>query len=355
MIGERIKRARNAVGLSMRAAGELAGLSAMAISKIERGLVTPASQTLIRLARALDTPLEYFFRPETADLSGIEYRKRAALGAKQLKRIEADVLEQVERYLELQALFPQPPVKEFAIPDGLPEEVDDLAQIELIALRIRKAWRLGERTIQNVIDVLEENGVLVLTTAHAGGGRFDGMAAQADGFPVIVVGTDWPGDRQRFTLAHELGHLVMEGRLAAGLNTESACHRFAGAFLAPKPAVVSEFGVHRKRIEPRELYNLKHEYGLSMWAWIYRARDVNIISNKVHDILIKTFSSRGWRKKEPGDPYPSESPKMFEQLVVRAHAEDMISTSKAAELMRTPVDALRDKLSMEGLNAPADQ
>jgi len=77
MLAERIKRARLAVGLSQRAAAERAGLSAMAISKFERGLTTPTSKTLVRLARALDTRLEFFFRPETITIRNLQFRKRS--------------------------------------------------------------------------------------------------------------------------------------------------------------------------------------------------------------------------------------------------------------------------------------
>ena len=74
---------------------------------------------------------------------------------------------------------------------------------------------------------------------------FDGMAATVDGIPVVVVGRGWPGDRQRFTLAHELGHLVLHGRLASDVDEEAAANRFAGAFLAPADEVRKELGEKR--------------------------------------------------------------------------------------------------------------
>ena len=82
-------------------------------------------------------------------------------------------------------------------------------------------------------------------------------------------------------------------------------------------------------------------YGLSMQGWMHRARDLGILSDGHYRSLVKMFSVRGWRKKEPGEDYPREEPKLFEQLVFRTLAEDLISESKAAELMNQPLMAFR--------------
>ena len=195
MIGERIKRARVAAGLSQREAAKRADLSAMAISKFERGEATPTSKTLIRLARALNTPTEFFFRPETVTLGKLEYRKRSSLGRKQLARIEADVLDQVERFLELLSLFPNAPVQPFEIPAKAPEIIGALDDVAKVTLLVRDAWNLGRNGIPSMADTLEVHGIFVITTAVDSSNKFDGLAAQVNGYPIVVVGADWPGDR----------------------------------------------------------------------------------------------------------------------------------------------------------------
>lgn len=355
MIGERIKRARLAAGFSQREVAKRSNLSAMAISKFERGEVTPTSGALIRVARALDTHIEFFFRPDRVVMGELRYRKRSSLGKKQLARIEANIMDQVERFLELLSLYPAPPVQAFAIPESLPVGINSLEQVEEVALLLREAWNLGHNPIRSVADVLEEHGIIVLVSDVDQGSKFDGLAAQVDGVPLVAVGRNWPGDRQRFTLAHELGHLVLAGRCGLKLDEETACHRFAGAFLVPKDAVITELGVRRRRIEPRELLQHKHEYGLSMAAWVFRARDAGVIGQPVADILMRTFSKKGWRKQEPGDAYPPERPHLFEQLVMHALAEEMISMSKAAELMSMSQSQFRQRLKLESVDAPAHQ
>jgi Zn-dependent peptidase ImmA (M78 family) len=355
MLGERIKRARRAAGLSLREAGEKAGLSHTAISKFEKGQATPTSKSLIQLARAFGVRTEFFLRPETLSLGRPEFRKQASLPKKAQVRVEADILDQVERFADLLAAFPQRPIAEFAVPDEVPAFFRTLDEVEGAAEAVRRAWFLGLNAIPRLAETLEERGLLVLATEADDTGKFDGLTATVKDLPVVVVNAHRPGDRQRFTMAHELGHLVLDGRLADDLDEEKACHRFAGAFLVPGPTARAELGTHRTWLDPRELELLKHEYGLSMGAWISRASDQGIISTVTKEKLHRYFSKQGWRKAEPGAPVPPETPQLFERLVFHALSEDLIATSKAAELMGQSVTAFQRRLRFEDEGVPAHQ
>jgi len=357
VIGNRIQLARKGAGLSLRALAERAGVSHTAIAKYEKGTATPSSGVLLALANALGVRVEYFLRTARVALEGVEYRKHARLPQKALAAAHADVIEQVERFLELQSYLPARVVPPFTVPAGLPARIESLDDIEDLAMTVRAAWGLGQNPVPVLTDMLEERGILVFQCAalHAGlrDGKFDGLAAQVNGIPVVVVGRDWPGDRQRFTLAHELGHLVLQGRLAGHLDEEKAAHRFAGAFLVPAPEVRKELGSSRTWLEPRELCVLKGAYGLSMNAWLYRARDLDVLSEAAYLRAVKYFRSRGWHTKEPCDPYPKEKPQLFEQMVFHALAEDLISESKAAELLSVPLMDFQAMRHMECADAVA--
>jgi Zn-dependent peptidase ImmA (M78 family) len=144
-----------------------------------------------------------------------------------------------------------------------------------------------------------------------------------------------PGDKQRFNLGHELGHLVL--KVLGGLEFEDACHRFVGSLLAPAEMVRFELGSTRTTLGMSELYMLKHKYGLSMQAWIYRAKDLGIISESTATCLFKHFRSNGWHAREPGEALPAEKPLRMERLIYRALAEDIISRSRAQELLGKPI------------------
>ncbi len=316
----------------------------------------PSSDILIRLARALKVRSEYFFRPESVALEGIEYRKRSSLPKKRLDAITHEVIDQIERRIALENLFPKSPVKTFTTVKRLPASIVTMDQIEESAEGVRKAWELGFDPIPDLIDVLETNGIRVfMINAQSSQGsenKFDGLAARVNGMPIVVVGRHWPGDRQRFTLAHELGHLMLEGRLPDHLDEEMACNRFAGAFLFPRASVRQALGEHRSAIELKELGLLKEEFGLSMSGILYRARDLEIISPSYHIAQAKLFRFKGWYRHEPGRDYPTEKAHRFEQLVFHALAEAYIGESKAAELMNMSLQEFRQVRSMEGTEEP---
>lgn len=350
MIGERIKQARKAAGLSLRALAENADVTAMAISKYERGKSTPSSGVLLSLAKALEVPVEYFFRSAKVELREVEYRKHQKLPKKLQTKIEGDVLEQVERFFELMDLLPGGPISRFQIPDGIPSRVQNYDEIEDVTEVVRSKWNLGSNPIFDLTDTLEEKGIIVLRTAALHENAFDGLAATVNDVLVIVVGLGWPGDRQRFTLAHELGHLILKDRLAPDLDKEQAANRFAGAFLVPREEVLKELGESRTWLEPGELCALKKTYGLSMGGWLHRARDLKVLSEAGYKKMYQFFGTHGWVKNEPCDEYPREDPKLFQQLVFRALGEDLISESKGAELLRKP---LKQFIAMRNLDRAA--
>ena len=356
MFGDRLIRARAASGLSQVKLGQAAGVSANMIKKYEHDQSMPSSAVLIKLSKTLNVRAEYFFRPLEVELKNVEYRKRANTPKKLLKRIHADVVDQVERWLQLADLWPNFPIDAFQQPTDLPDTIASIEAVDTFADAVREQWGLGLNPIPDVIDLLESKGIWVIVTDIEKTAKFDGLQAEVDGTPVIVVSANWPGDRQRFTLAHELGHLLVQGRLSAALDEEAVCNRFASAFLLPQKTFSAQLGQQRHNLEVRELYLLKHEFGVSMAACLFRAKDLSIITELRATQTFKTFSRKGWRKQEPGEAYPSEKTVLFEQLVYRALSDGIISESKAAELMGTSLMAFHQQRQLEGqLNAATDQ
>jgi Zn-dependent peptidase ImmA (M78 family) len=205
-----------------------------------------------------------------------------------------------------------------------------------------------------MIDTLETYGILVIVMHEEDAGKFDGLAGTVGNKPMISISQHWSGDRQRFTLAHELGHIVLQGRLAKNIDEEKACNRFAGAFLLPQQAVHNHFGQHRTALESQELYLLKHEFGLSMAGCLFRLLQCGIINQSLFTHWQRLFSQYGWRKREPYDPYPSEKTILFKQLVYQALAEEYLTESKAAELLGMSTIAFHQQRKLEMTNADTD-
>lgn len=335
-IGARIKAARALAGLSQRELATQAGVSAMAISKYERDLDVPGSAVLLRLAKSLSVRIEYFFRSLSVVLTISIDHKRRSLPPGVQARLVQQVQEWLERYLEVESLFEG--LSHVDLPPKRP--VATLDDIETIALELRERWQLGNDAIEELCESLEAHGVKVgLVEVDQ---EFDALTLWANGaIPIIVVKRDLPGDRQRFALAQELAYLVLDP--AVGLDPEAAAFRFAGAFLVPAPAVETELGARRHAISLYELHLLKHKYGLSMQAWLYRAKDLKILDERDASRLLNQFRKGSWDSIEPGDALPPEHPQRQKRLVMRALAEDFISPARAAELLGKSLSQFRQE------------
>lgn len=341
MIGARLKLARAAAGLSLRGLEDRLGglVSAQAIGKYERDEMTPSSTVLMALAKALDVTEEHLLNTADVELVGVEFRKQKLTTAKDDATVRARILSEVERYLEIERIL-HLNSREVDLPRR--RSVRTLDGIEAAANALRERWKLGQDAIPNLCEFLEEKGIKICAVDLPD--KVSGVQAQVrtaadEPLPVIVVNARHAGERQRFTIAHELGHLYLSP--AEGLDIEPACQRFAGAFLLPKDVLVREVGRQRRSISVHELLSLKMLFGVSAQAIAYRCKDLGIISQATFTEIFRVFSARNWRTSEPLAFQP-ERPVRFERLCLRALTEGLISESKAAELLQRTVRGVEE-------------
>lgn len=341
VLGDRIKQARLAAGLSQRGLAERAKpLSPMAISKYENNQSIPGSDVLLRLAKALGVKFEYFFRPVTVQITKTEYRKHSGFSVRRQQALENRIIEQLERYLAIEEVFGMERLPSYQNEKfGL--EIRKVEEAEAAAGELRKKWKLGEDPIDDLCETLEDHGVKVILIDEKDR-KFDGFSCWANkSVAVIAVRRQEQGDRLRFDLAHELGHLFL--KLGKNVDRERASHRFAASFLVPESAVRKEFPMKRSHLSPAELYSLKHKWGFSMQAWLHRLLDLQIISATLYRHACIEFSRQGWRKEEPGQPVRPEKARRFQRLVEQAVTEGLISYSRAAELQgKSPAEVRKE-------------
>jgi len=233
----------------------------------------------------------------------------------------------IETYFEVEELLGIKP--EFKMPACNSTVVESYEDVELMADRLRNEWDLGEGPIENLMEVLEANGIKVAVVQADS--AFDALMVETDaGLPVIVVRDGLPGDRQRFSLAHELGHAIV--RHVDSLDPEKVANRFAGALLVPASSVRSELGASRQRLDIQELCLLKQRYGLSIAAWAYRAKDLGIITDAYFASFNRFLRVKGLHREEEYCSMDSELAFRRVRLVQRAIAEGLVSRTKAEEL-----------------------
>lgn len=348
-LGERVRLVRVRAQMSTRDLAKRVGVSATAISKYERGTAYPRQSTLLRLARALSVKVEFFFRDVKVDTISPAYRKDSSLGKRAQESIEATITEVLERRLAIEDVLPNSSARKHSLPVY---DVTSPGEADEAAGSLRDAWDLGSDPLDDLTGRLENHGVVVVLVDDGPTG-FDGFSCWVnESVPVIAVSSHIPGDRERFSLAHELGHLVM--RVPEDINPEPLAHRFAAALLVPRQAALAELGTKRSNLSLNELLLLKQEYGISIQAWVRRARDLDIIDQDVYSGMFRRLAQLGFRRQEPGE-VKKEQPRYFELLVHQALSERLITPSYAATLLQEGKDTGFGESDQVDLSATASQ
>lgn len=349
LFAERFKSARLMNGFSLQDLSDNLGnkITRQALHKYEKGEVNPDSEMLDILCEVLRVRPDYFTRETIVELGAINFRKLQRFPPKEQSCIIERTREVLSRYLELEEILGLKKTFEHPVQNSMINSPED---IEKIAHEIREKWKLGNGPIINVAELLEENNIKVLELDTKEG--FDGMQTWINekDIPVIVlnVGKLKSNDRKRFTAFHELGHLLLPLEGIDEKLAERYCHRFAGAMLFPKEAIINELGNKRSKISIQELGFLKQQYGISIQAMIFRLGDLGIITENYKRYYFQYINQMGWKVEEPYVYEGKETSNRFEQLIYRALAEDIISMSKAASLKNMKLAEFRSKSIMIG-------
>jgi Zn-dependent peptidase ImmA (M78 family) len=304
--------------------------------------MNPSNQVLMAISKALNIKPEYFLKKNQTELGEISFRKKTGLSKKNEDSIIEKARDYVERYLEIEDILQ---IKHAFINPVLGLVIFNNDDAENAANLLRQEWELGINPIVNIVEMLELKGIKVLLIDD--NEDIDGFATfTSTGIPVVVVNTkDKPAERIRFTIIHELAHilLIFDKSVESVKNrVEILCHCFSSCFLIPSQMLKKMIGTGKRNyIDINELISIKEYYGISIRAIIHRLKELEVITpvyyTKWTIYLSKTYGA----KNEPGKYIGEEKSEVFEQLVNRAMAEELISISKAAYLRNITVNELR--------------
>ncbi len=334
---ERLKSARLMNGLSLQALADRIDnrVTKQALSKYEQGQMMPSSEIVHLLSEALQVRPDYFFSETEVNFGMIEFRKLSKYPAKEKNRIMEITRDALRRYIELEEIVGVDSVLDNPLKNTTIQSETAQSDVEAAALQLRQAWNLGSGPIANVIELLEDHHIKVVEISSDV--ALDGFSTYVnDEISVVVLNKDklddYP-DRKRWTALHELGHLLLSDLSTfAEKEKEKLCHYFAGALLFPEAVIKAELGERRTRLSLQELGALKQQYGISMQAIVYRAKELGIINEYYFKQFFFMFRQMGYKTEEPIKYYGYEQSTRFKQLLFRALAEEIISMSKAAAL-----------------------
>lgn len=290
---------------------ELSGrlsISQALLSKLEAGLADPTVEMLQKLSSALDYPVEFFSLGDPIygpGLSEFFHRRRQDVAVKAISRVHAQI--NIIRIHVTRLL------KAVDLPDLKirPLDLDDYkGQPEEVARAVRADWQLPEGPVLNVIKTIEDSGGIVIRYDF-GTPQIDAISRWVPGLPpLFFVNAGLSTDRERMSLCHELGHLVMHH--APSPNMEAEANRFAGEFLMP----AREIKPHLDGINLSRLAAIKPYWRVSMAAALYRAMELKRISERNYRHIWSQMSMRGYKRREPPElDLAPEKPTMFQEIL----------------------------------------
>lgn len=306
--GDRVRQVRELLGLTQIQFAECIGVTQSEIAHIESGRNKPADDIIQRIVLQTGFPLSFFKQPASVDfpLGSLLFRARQSVSlrekgeARQYARTLFELAENLEKDID-------------KIPLHLPR-LDD--EPRSAAIHTRSFLGLSPDTpIDNLINVIERNGVLVLALPISieKTDAFSAWVGTDKKRPVIAItNINVPGDRLRFNMAHELGHLVMHQAIIGNTKEiEKEADLFASEFLMPQEAMLKEITTP---VTILNLMQMKPRWRVSIQALIRVCHDLQIITPRQYKYLMQQISARGWRKKEPIN-INTEKPRLVGQMV----------------------------------------
>lgn len=343
IVATRIRNLRVQKGYSLQEVAEKLGVSKQMISKYEKGDSIPSSDKIIAFSKLFGQKVDFFFRKPEVEITEINFRKKSKFSNKKVSALKETIRIHIENYLyienicQLNAVFVNP-LSDFEIQS----ELDVIAAAE----KLRNAWNIGINPIRNIIQLLEDMEIKVIEVDEDAS-LFDGLSTVVDDkYYVIVINKRMPIERKRFTLLHELGHLVLNISNLTEKQQEKYCNVFASEMLFARQNAIAEFGNKRNKITLTELKNNQTKYGISISAIVYKLGELKIISQEKLAEFYKRLNYEQELKHEIEKSrfVGNESSSRFENLVYRSLSEEFISLSKAAALLHLSLDELKNNV-----------
>lgn len=327
-IGKNIQYYRMRKGVSQQWLADAIGASKSYITRLEKAKVISDVNLVKKICAALDVSLGQFMTTNcSVSITSASFRSPERLSPAQQQPILVQLEYAAQRHYDsCQCL-------DIAcggcdILDNRTRMYEDFQQA---AVYLREVLGIGPTgPVGSLIHLLESKDICVALIEP---NRLDEAAEQVTcchamtdkGFPVLALNSGLSLCEQRFAIAKELARIIFEGA------TKKQVKDIAGRFLLPTEDLKRELGAKCTRISLKEIAYVQKQYGIQAHLIVLRAAEERILPQNQYYAFLEAHGGLP-------DNTPAEKPARLEQLVCRAYAENMISLSKAAELLSCDVN-----------------
>lgn len=312
------------------------GLSQSTLSKFEKGIGQLPEDIVQEIANYLGFPLSFFYKDISIKIENTHYRKRSHVGVKDINKLEAtlamisDVLDSMSKEID----FPNYSLGFFNTDGGFSPEK--------IAEHIRRKMGLKyDEPVKKIIQLIESSGIVVYEL-NSDIDSFDGVSLITNmGMPLIVINENMPNDRKRFTLAHELGHILMhlspDFIVSSYKDKEIEANSFAAEFLMPSDAIANSLC----DLKISYLSDLKRYWHTSMASIIVKAKSLGYISTDRYRNILIEMSRIGYRTNEP-ITVPIDSPQIINEAYSLYKNELYYTDVELSSIFSLPISFVKD-------------
>lgn len=335
--GARLKSARLYRGKTIIELAKESKIDVLSVERFENNNISPNIEETIRICAVLNFQREYFFEEDdiTVDVESsffktpVENYYKEELKAIEKAKMAFKILNFIERYISFPKL-------------NIIHEKLENSNMECIAYKLRNHYKLGNSSAVNLLNLLEVNGFVII------GGNI--KKSSTDSFTIkqkiyeesryfMGVGNDKKSLAKRnYDLAKQLGHVVLHDKYINRetlsskefQKLEEEAREFAACFLLDKETFLEDL----KEPSNLEYYAmLKREYIVPIELMLYRAYQLQIISYRKYEHMIKEMKSLGWDKKEPFDNIKATSPILFKKGLEILEENKIISLDRFSNIL----------------------
>jgi len=346
VIPSRITEAREACALSMGDLAERIGVTRQSVSKYERGIMSPSLDVLQSISVLLHFPVDFFYKEELGISTGTSplffrsksnISKKVKMACKHQVKWVCEIRKQLERYVKFVD-------QNTLVVDVDYENLQD-SDIEEIALSVRHEWELGDAPIDDLIGILENQGIIVAQFSGNDFCSFNGIDAYSSwygGIPYIIYNSmQKSAVRTRFSILHELGHLIFHSSVSEedAVKKEVVdfadmqADRFAAAFLLPSTSFPKD--VRGTSLAYLEI--IKKKWGAAMSTIIRRCETLDLLTdNQIGYLKRQMTTNKYWHKEPLDDVLQIEPPEMLRDAVYLLIDNNIITKHTFLDLCALP-------------------
>lgn len=330
--------ARQRRRMTKKELAERAGITPEHLTRIGAGTHIPDESLVVSLAKVLKYPKNFMYREPVCDLlpENLSFRDSSASTAKirNSVRSAATIVVGIDYWLKENFNLGNP---------DIPDLRDLRDTPEAAAAALRSHWGLGNRPIPNLTKLLESKGIRIFSLDE-GDLVVDGASFFVNHQPFIMISHSKTPERTRFSMAHELAHLVLHlhggesgtgsiDKEGNGKKVESEADNFASAFLMPNEDIADHLPYVRN---VDYLISAKARWRVAVSALARRCFQLGILTDWRYRAFCKEISVRGFRRFEPESCERESS--IFWQKVIRSFLSQKGGTDRILLETGLPAD-----------------